>query len=494
MQAWVMEELGSSDIGDERLDRRYQLLLDTLSQKPSVSIPAACNGWAETQAAYRFFASDRVDEESALYPHRDATLRRIAERDVVLLIQDTTEIDVTRPEQQMEGAGPLSDQSHLGFYCHPMLAVTPDRIPLGVVHADFWARDPEEFEENKKLGARGKQNKRKRAPIEEKESFRWLKGYREACAVAAETPNTSIVCISDSEGDIYECFAEAATACDDGVPEVHWVVRACQDRSLSSANDDPNWQKLWTAVAASKVRGTLEIEVSKNRAQGGDDRRRKQARSARMTTVTIQATRVTLKAPPRQGVQLPDVEVNAILVREVNPPKGEEPIEWLLLTSLPIGSFAKICLVIQYYCCRWQIEIYFRVLKSGCKVEDRQFASAERYKACLALYMIIAWRVMYVMMMGRACPDMPCDAVLTEDEWKAVYMIVEKKEPPKKVPSLGTMVTMIAKLGGYLARKHDGPPGPKAMWIGMQRMMDYAEAWRTFRTPPPANRARRICV
>jgi len=494
MQAWVTEELESSDIGDERLDRRYHVLLDTLSRKPSVSIPTACNGWTETQAAYRFFASDRVDEESVLYPHRNATLKRIEQQDVVLLVQDTTEIDVTRPEQQMEGAGPLSDQSHLGFYDHAMLAITPDRVPLGVVYVDIWARDSEEFEENKKLGERGKQTKRKGRQIEDKESFRWLQGYREACAVAAETPTTRIVCISDSEGDIYECFTEAVRDCEAGPPPAHWIVRACQNRSLSSTSDAPNLQRLWTAMAASKVVQTLEVEVSKNRPQSNDDRKRKQPRSARTTTVTVQASRVTLRAPARRGVQLPDVEVNAILVREVNAPQGEEPIEWLLLTSLPIDSSADICLVIQYYCCRWQIEIYFRVLKSGCKVEERQFESAERYKACLTCYMIIAWRVLYVMMLGRTCPDMPCDVVLTEDEWKSVYMIVEKVEPPKKAPSLGTMVLKIARLGGHLGRKHDGPPGPKTMWIGMQRMMDYAEAWRTFRTAPPGSRTRGICV
>jgi len=223
MQVWVMEELESSDIGDERLDQRFQLLLDTLSQRPSVSIPAACNGWAETQAAYRFFGSDRVDEESVLYPHRQATLGRIEQHEIVLLVQDTTEIDVTRPEQQMEGAGPLNDEAHLGFYDHVMLEVTPDRIPLGVVDVEIWARDSEVFEENKKLGTQGKQNKRRKAPIEEKESFRWLNGYREACAVAAETPQTTIVCISDSEGDIYECFAEAATACNEGLPTAEWI-------------------------------------------------------------------------------------------------------------------------------------------------------------------------------------------------------------------------------------------------------------------------------
>jgi hypothetical protein len=233
-------------------------------------------------------------------------------------------------------------------------------------------------------------------------------------------------------------------------------------------------------LSSAKILGEAEVRVSKNEPKSKDDRKRKQSRSARTVTTTIQAKRVKLKSPYRKGERLPDVEVNAVLVREINPPKDETPVEWLLLTSLPINSFEEVCLVIEYYCQRWQIEIYFRVLKSGCKVEERQLETQDRYRPCLALYMIIAWRVMFVMMLGRECPDMLCDTVLGENEWKSVYMIVKHKEPPKEVPTLQEVVYMIASLGGHLGRKHDGPPGPKVMWIGMQRMMDFAQAWRTF--------------
>jgi hypothetical protein len=168
------------------------------------------------------------------------------------------------------------------------------------------------------------------------------------------------------------------------------------------------------------------------------------------------------------------VEINAVLVRETNAPEGEEAIEWLLLTSLPINSWKKVCRVIDYYCCRWQIELYFRVLKSGCQVEKLQLETAKRFKACVALYMIVAWRVMYTLMMGRECPELPCDQIFGDDEWKSVYAVVQREVPPKKPPTIGEIVPMIASLGGYLGRMHDGPPGPKVMWIGMQRMADLA--------------------
>jgi hypothetical protein len=492
MQVWVEEELATSDFGDERLDKRFNILLDRLSQKPSVSIPAACRGPSEVIAAYRFFDNERVDEAEVLKPHQDATLQRISEHAVVLLVQDTTEFDVTQPQEQMEGAGPLSDELHVGFHDHAMLAVTPERVPLGVIDANIWARDWDEFRENQ-ANKKSRSSQRRRRPIEEKESYRWLQGHRWGNEVAAQVPDTTIVVISDSEGDIFEYFLEARE--DTGEKKAEWIVRACQDRS-AIGNDDTgaDWSKLWKEVGKSDVLGTMEVEVSKNRQQSQDDRKRKQPRSARKATLTIQAARVTLRGPVRSGGKLGNVTVNAVLVRETNPPKGEEPIEWLLLTSLSIDTWEEVCLVIDYYCCRWQIEVYFRVLKSGCRVEDLQLESAERFKPCLALYMIVAWRVMYVLMLGRECPDMPCDLVFSEDEWKAVYTVVRQEPPPMQPPRLEDMVYLIASLGGHLGRTHDGPPGPKTMWIGMQRMMDLGHAWRTFGPGARGVGKRKNCV
>ena len=187
---------------------------------------------------------------------------------------------------------------------------------------------------------------------------------------------------------------------------------------------------------------------------------------------------MTLRGPSRPGGKLPDLEVNVVLVTELNPPPGVEPIEWILLTDLPIDTVEDVLRVVDYYMCRWQIEIYFRILKSGCKVEESQLETAERFEPYLALDMIVAWRIMYVMMMGRECPDLPCDVALDDDEWRAVYATVKKEPPPAQPPSMKTMVGLIASLGGWLGRPCDGEPGPKAMWVGMQRMTDLALGWR----------------
>ena len=489
MQAWVHEELQGVELGDARLEQRYRLLLDRLSQRPSLSIPNACEGWAETMAAYRWFAHRRVTVPAVLAPHQQATQQRLQQYPVVLLVQDTTELEVTRREEVMGGAGPLNDASRRGFYCHAQLALTPERLPLGLVAAEIWARDAAAFPANPQE-TQARKRQKKALPIEAKESFRWLQGYRSACAVARQAPQSACIALSDSEGDIYDCFAAAVA---EEVPgNLQWIVRACQDRCLLSAGGgEGKASTLWARVASTPVLGTLQIDVSKNLPNSSDPQKRQQARSARRTEASVQATSLVLQRPQGKRHTVPAVPVQAILVHELQPPGQEEPLDWLLLTSLPLDSFAAICQVIDYYCCRWQIEIYFRVLKSGCRVEARQFETAERYLPCLAVYLVISWRVLYVLMLGRTCPELPCDLVFSEAEWKAVYLVVRRQEPPPTAPPLGELVALIGRLGGHLGRRRDGPPGPKAMWIGLQRTMDFALAYRTFRPSPPG-RPRRV--
>lgn len=465
MQAWIESETKGADFGDQRLNRRYELLLDRLSDKPSLSIPAACRGLAETTAAYRFFDSDKTDAARVLKPHHDATVERIRAHKVVIVAQDTTEIELVRKQERV--GGPLNDDSRWGLYVHPLLAMTPERVPLGVVTAKIWSRDPEEFAKSQEE----KRRARKAKPIEEKESVRWLEGYQSACALAAETPDTTIVAVSDSEGDIYECLHAGAGG------QADYLVRGCQDRALL----EEDYPSLLQTLACKAALGKMKIRVSKREASTGDEtKKRKQPRAGRIARVTIRAAKVLLRGPARPGMKLPDIYVNAILVKEENPPHGEEPIEWLLLTSLPIETFAETTKVLDYYCCRWEIEIYFRTLKSGCQIEELQFERQDRFEVCLALYLIVAWRVLYVLMLGRECPKMRCDAVLSEAEWKSVYVIVTNADAPVRVPTLQEMVILIAELGGYLNRKPDGPPGPQTMWIGLQRMRDFAIAWTAF--------------
>jgi hypothetical protein len=224
----------------------------------------------------------------------------------------------------------------------------------------------------------------------------------------------------------------------------------------------------------------MRVWVSKRAASTWDDRKLRKPRDSRKAKVTVLAERTLLRPPARPGQKLAAVSVNAILVREEKPPAGAEPIEWLLLTSLPIDTFDACGDAVGYYCCRWEIEVYFRVLKSGCKIEELQFEHVERLQVCLAMYLIVAWRVLYVLMLGRQCPELSCTAVLAEAEWQSVYVMATGAAVPQTPPLLAEIIPLIAGLGGYLARKGDGLPGPQTMWIGLQRMRDFAAAWDAF--------------
>ena len=468
MSDWGNEETATVDFVDERLDKRMRSLLEQLGGKPGASLPAACKGWNETLAAYRFFNNKKVTHRKVLSPHRDATRKRMAGHKVVLCVQDTTEMDFTG--RKLRGAGPLSVSERIGFFNHVTLAVTPERLCLGVLDAEMWARDFEDPNKN---------DKRKQKPIEEKESFRWLAGYRRVCDLSEQLPSTQLISIADREGDIYEYFLEAARV--DGGKRAEFIIRGCQDRNLPEMQEGGSHKKLMEETSGKPILGEMVFKIPK--AEG---------RSARRVVQSMKSGRVRLKPPFRKGETLPEVEINVVLVEEINPPEGEKPIVWLLLTSLPVDTFEQACLVVEYYLCRWQVEIYFKVLKSGCKIEERQLETAERIKPCIALYMIVAWRVLFVTMLGRECPELPCSVLFEDDEWKAVYVIAKNAPPPETPPALGDFTLMIASLGGYLNRKCDGPPGPKTMWVGLQRMVDFALAWKAFGRMQPEARKGKI--
>jgi hypothetical protein len=458
---WIEEELAGIDLGDRRLNRRCKRILERFSADPQASVNGARRGWAETHAAYQFFDNDAVVEENILAPHRRATLERIRSNSTVLIVQDTTELEYTRKTRTAAGAGPLNEEYRRGFYDHMEIAVTPQRLCLGVTADRLWARDDETF---------GQSRARKYQPLEEKESYRWLEGFRNACRIAGEAPNTQIVSVADREADIYECFLEAQQPT--ASRRAEWIIRARENRNLPERDAEAGpycYRKLFDAIAEAPALGKRTLCIPKT-----------PKRKARKTKVTIRARRVRLKSPYRPESRLPEIEVNVVLTREENPPDGEEPIEWLLLTSLPIDTFAETLRIIDYYACRWQIEVYFRVLKTGCTVEEIQLETSERLRRCLALYKIAAWRILYVTMLGREAPNLPCNALFADEEWKSAWMICTDKPPPKKPPALKVFLPMLAELGGYNGRKHDGPPGPKALWIGIRRMTDFALAWCSF--------------
>lgn len=471
---WVVEEMQTADLKDKRLDARLCEVLSQLAARPTASIPAACGGRAEMEAAYRLFDNDHVTFDNILQPHQESTRRRLAAQPVVILAQDTTEIDLTRPEQQVVGAGPLDSSSRRGALLHLLHAFTPDGTPLGTVHALAWTRD-----DGPPRRQRLTQAERLATPLEEKESHRWVTTLRQAHEEARRHPSTRIVCVADSEADIYEVMAEGM--CEPRQAE--WIVRACQDRALQADQSEDKADSLYLReqLLLQPVLFTKTINLRGRKAKVPCSKRgREQPRASRQAEVEVRARRVTLRPPWRRGQKLPAVSVNVVLVRESNPPKNDVPVEWMLLTNLPIEHAEQVRQVTEYYCVRWMVEVFFRTLKSGCRAEERRFEHLDRQVRCLAVYLIVAWRTLYVCRLGRAFPDMSCEAVFEPAEWKSVYRVVRNEPPPARPPHLGEMVRMIAELGGYVDRPRDDPPGPQTVWLGLQRMHDFALCWDLF--------------
>ena len=465
-ESWVMEEMRTVDLKDARTNARLREVLTQLGQRPTASIPAACGGHAEMTAAYRLFDNEKVTFEGILAPHTQSTRKRIAAQQTVLLVQDTTEIDLTRPTQQVQGAGPLDAGTRHGLLLHPLHAFTSDGTPLGTVQATQWVREPGPS------NAKRSRAQRASIPIEEKESHRWLQTLRMAQQEAEHCPHTHLICVCDSEADIYEVLAEP--------PRIDWIVRACQDRALMPDGNEAAACTLREPLLAQPVLYSQKINVRGRKPKiAGDSRGRRQPRRSREAQVEVRSASLTLRPPWRADRTLPPLALNAVLVTEVDAPEDDEPIEWLLLTSLPVADAAQARQVVQFYCVRWMIEIIFRVLKSGCRVEKRRFERLDRLQACLAVYLIIAWRTLYVCRLARACPQIDCQAIFEPEEWKAVWKIVRHTDPPHQPPSLEKLTLMVAQLGGYVMRKNS-PPGPQTIWIGLQRTYDLALCWKTF--------------
>jgi hypothetical protein len=459
---------------DQRLNRRLQRILSDLAEQPTASIPAACGGKAETEAAYRFFDNEKALPQDILAPHYQKTVQRIAAQTIAILVPDTTEVDLTRPQQQVVGAGPLDDGSRRGALVHALEAFSEDGTPLGAVGSEMWTRDEPPPEATAK--AAGPDHHQ--IPIEEKESYRWLESLRQARAAAAAAPTTRCILVADSESDIYEVFAESRGQTN----PLDWIIRACQDRAVT-AQENETARQLWAGVSAGEVLLTRTIQVRTHRPKTAcERRRRRQPRVARQATVEVRAATVELRPPWRpEGRKLPAVTVNVVQVLEINPPPGEAPVEWVLVTTLPINTIEDVSTIIRYYTVRWVVEVFFRVLKSGCRIQERRFEHVERSLTFVAVALIVAWRVLMVCRLGRSCPELDCEAIFEPSEWKSVYVAVHQSPPPKQPPRLGEMIRLIAQLGGYVnTPNRKDPPGPQTIWLGMQRMSDLAWAWESF--------------
>jgi len=455
---WTEEEFGGAELGDKRLTDRLMRLGEAFFAKPTANIPQACATEASAKAAYRFFDNAQVSMDAILKPHFEATEQRARAHEVVLVAQDTSSLNYTS-HPETTGLGPITtmDKKSIGLLLHDTMAFTVEGTPLGLLDAQVWARNEEEA---------GKRHERHCKPIEEKESLKWLTSYRAVSAVQARCPNTKLIVMADREADIHELFAEKQAL----RKGAELLIRAEKSRNRNVTDDDEQIQRLWPFMNAVESAGVLEVLVPP-----------RQDRPARTASLELRFAAVTLK-PPKRKPDLPKVPLYAVYAKEIKAPADiQEPLEWMLLTTLPAIAFEEAKTIIAYYVKRWGIEVYHRVLKSGCRIEDRQLGAARRLENCLAIDMVVAWRIQHLTWLGRETPEMPCTVFFDETEWKAlVGFINQTPSVPATPPTLREAIIMVATLGGFLNRKSDGHPGTETLWRGLQRLDDITKAYIAF--------------
>ncbi len=288
--------------------------------------------------------------------------------------------------------------------------------------------------------------------------------------VRAACPTTQFVSIGDREADVSDLFLVVRP------PGVDLLIRAAQDRRAEHPD-----QYLWAAMATAAIAATVTVAMGARAGQ-----------PARNVTLTVRWQQVTLRPPKgRAKEHLPNVTVWAVWAIERDPPLGVAAVEWLLLTTVPITTTDDALERLAWYAARWGIEVWHKVLKSGCQIEARQLETADRLMRCLTLYSVIAWRILYATMLARVVPDAPCTVLLDADAWQGLYCRIHRVAvPPARPPTLRQVVRWIAQLGGFQGRKHDGEPGVTVLWKGFQHLVDVTAMYRIMRpvAPSPARR------
>lgn len=473
-ETWAELEFGNAPLGDMRLSRRLVQSAAQLAESPMGSFPDAADGDnALVKGYYRFIEQpddSAVTMENILQPHREQTIRRMQGQKTVLCIQDGSDLNYNGAPQctglGVIGSNQTGAQS-LGLHLHSTKVVNDEGLPLGVLRAQCWAPRPKD-----------KDDKRKTCdiPIEEKETFSWIVGMRDCEDLAAQMPQTRVVQVMDREADIFELF----DAWRDGPKRTHLLVRANHNRTTT---EDLN---LFDGVRATEVHLRYELKINRQSARAKKSKQKaRPARNERTAEVALRYRRVEL-CPPKYLRHKAPIALWVIHLLEENPPAGTEPIEWFLLTTMEITTPEQATRCLEGYCLRWRIEDFHRVLKNGCNVEDLRNETAESIKRAVAIYIVIAWRIMLMTLLGREAPDLPPDVLFSDIELEVLTAFANSRRDLKPPTTLREAVLLVGRLGGHLGRKGDLPPGHQVLWIGYSQLRFMCAGYLLPRTPKEA--------
>ena len=440
---WVVDELRNVDFGDSRLRNRFLVIAKRLANQPSASICECGEDWGLVKSAYRFFDNPKVSAKRVLEPHKIRSSQRAARhKGKVLVIQDTTSLNYTHLKSATDLGHIGKNKNAQGLMVHQSLAVTESGIPLGCVEQKIWSRKEYRDEPDK--------NEIARTPIEEKESFRWLESLR---SYDRAMSRSDYITVCDREAHIYEFFDEAQSL------GAQVLVRARRPESIGA-------KSFKLVIKKQPLGDTYIINVP--------DKERERLREAK---VELRYGKVKVQKPDRikdspKYANSDHLEMYYVALTEIDTPKEEEPISWLLISNIKISSVNKAKKLVKWYRVRWQIEIFFRILKSGCKIEDSLLRKNCRREPYIALQSIIAWRLLLMVNYTRACPTAPATTVFTQTECDALVSTVKGEIVRDTKINMQSATYMLAQLGGFLKRNNNEKPGPTVIWRAWERLQD----------------------
>lgn len=465
---WAKQEFGTVELGDKRLrDRLIKIAQDRWKRPNGSYLEAAEGDRAAAKGYYYFVDSPRAEltPEAMLATHRQRTIERMMSQRMVLVVQDTTDLNFAT-RHHTEGLGTIGTNQtgakSLGLHLHSSLVLTTDGLPLGVLRSTCYAP-----EEKGKIG-----KKSVGRPIEEKKSFRWLEGHRDCVEIAKKMPQTRLLTVMDREGDIFELFVDAEPT----RKRVGVLVRAMSDRLLQGKD-----HKLFEELEKSKNTSQVEVVIPRQRYKKAKGSKPEQKGiQAREATLTISFQKVCIESSRSDLRRKGPITLWGVYAREKKPPAGAKRIEWKLLTTEKVETAEEAARIVELYTRRWRIEEWHRVLKQGCKVQEHQNQTFERLKRAIVIDAVIAWRIQLMTLLGREVPELPAEVFFDEWELKLLEaMEAEKGKKGKKPPfTLGEAIILVAKQGGYLGRRSDPPPGAETMWKGMIVFYNRVEGYR----------------
>jgi hypothetical protein len=439
---WAETEFGSARLGDRRRTERLVKIATGLAHSPGGTLPQAFTDWNELRAAYRFLDQPKNSYEGIISPHWERTRRACREPGEYLLIEDTSELDFTGQAASLE-LGFIGDGHGRGFDLHSTLAA----------RVEGWSA--EDRPESTLVGLFGQQcycpKKRPKGETRCQQLRRWRESLRWAAVlgeVGQPPPGSHWIYLADREADVYEPIQTCLRQL------VDFIIRACQDRCLAGESAE----RLSAALARGPIRGHLNVEL---RARPGQ--------AARTALVEVRTARVTLRGPYRPGGKQGDFTVNVVEAREVDAPAGVEPLDWKLLTSLSIESWRQVRRIVGRYATRFLVEEYHKALKTGAGVEDSQLEQRHRLESLLAVLAVVAVRLLNTKLLAQARPDQ----LLTGNEFgpEALAILAARFGKPAEGWTYRSVLIAVARMGGFLARRHDGLPGWQTIWRGWQRLM-----------------------